>query len=430
MTGFELWRRAMVGALLFGRGWVWIDRDELRRPIGLYNLLPDRTEYYRHQGRLCVMSEVDGEIEALDAADVLVIEGVALTEAECPGVVKAARQDLALALATRSFGSSFFTHNATLGGILQAPTGAPTAIVKQYEDAIDKRYRGSKRAFRTLVLEDGFKWQSTQASPKETQLTELDDATTRAIARWFCLAPSRVGARESVSYNSNESDRKAYVDQTLSHWLMSIQTQATTKLLSEDEYENDTHKIEHQVNALLYADAKTLSEIGNRGILNGTYCADEVRDWSNMNPRPDGLGGIYYQPLNMIRAGTQPPEADPPTPDDQPTDPAPDTSTDTRAQPMLEELRSAALACLSSAVERAARRLRIAGERRKPLTDERSAIADYVDREATLCRAAGLDVAGNLVDRLIHDAESAAGHGDPATWDGFLASVRYLLPPL
>ena len=32
-----------------------------------------------------------------------------------------------------------------------------------------------------------------------------------------------------------------------------------------------------------------------------------------MNPLPDGKGKIYLQPLNMIEAGTEPPEPAPPT---------------------------------------------------------------------------------------------------------------------
>ena len=56
-ASFILWRRLVFHALIWGNGYLWIDRNGRGDPIGLYNLLPDRTGPEVVKGELLYVTE-------------------------------------------------------------------------------------------------------------------------------------------------------------------------------------------------------------------------------------------------------------------------------------------------------------------------------------------------------------------------------------
>ena len=90
--------------------------------------------------------------------------------------------------------------------------------------------------------------------------------------------------------------RRDYYDGALSHWCHAISSEFTTKLLTQAERDQGFY-IEHNINALLWADAKTRSEIAIAGIQNGRFSPNETRGWENLDGY-DG-GDEFYIPLNM-----------------------------------------------------------------------------------------------------------------------------------
>jgi HK97 family phage portal protein len=317
------WRRLLVHALIWPRGYGWIERDPAGVPIGLYNLLPDRTELLRTSvdKRLWVVSEIQGRPVAFDPWDVLIVENLSLDECLAFGPLKAARHNVGLQLAKRNFTSRFFSNGLHAGGILQVPPGASDKARDKVEKAILERFNKSN-AFKTLVLRDGFKWHSTTIEPDKAQMDRVEEQEVRNIARFYRMSPSRLGVKESVSYNSDEAARRAYYDETLSYWLTAIKSECNLKLLSTAERENRTRTIDYRVEAWLWANTEQLMRMGTLGIQWGVFNRDEVRRWFNYNPIPDGVGKQFLQPLNMAEAGKEPE----PAPEDSP--PANDQSQD------------------------------------------------------------------------------------------------------
>lgn len=305
-SSLAFWRRLLVHALLWPRGWAWIDRDRTGRPIGLYNLLPDRTWYARVADRLWVVSDVGGRLEAFDTADVLAIENVSIDESDSFGPLKAARHNIGLQLAHRKFNSRFYSHGCHAGGILQVPPGAQDKAIKKVRDSIERHRSGGDESFRALVLRDGFKWHQTTVSPDDAQAGETAEAEVRNVARFYRMSPSRLGVKESISYNSEEAARRAYHDETLSYWLTAIKSECNLKLLTEDQRIRRTHYCDYNVAALLWADTQTVMAVGAQGVQWGIFNRDEVRSWFNLNPIPGGAGQQFLQPLNMTAAGADP----------------------------------------------------------------------------------------------------------------------------
>ncbi|WP_417745074.1 phage portal protein [Rosistilla oblonga] len=321
VSAFKFWRRLMSQALLWNNGWAWIERSASGKPIGLYNLLSDRTTYGRtRDGRLCVHTEVGGRLWELRTDDVLHIEGVSIDGESGEELVRLFRHDFGLALAARKFKSKFFKGGANLGGILMVPPNANPDNVKKVRSNIDKKFSGDSDSFKTLVLRDGYKWLGTQVDPEKASVSSINEDGIRSVAQMYNLDASIFGLKSSVSYNSRETAKQDYHDSALTPWLVGIKSECTLKLLSDEEQAEDSHLIDYNINAMQWTDASTRAEIATKGINSGRYSPNETRSWENMNAY-DG-GDVWYQPLHMTTVGTNAddeyegePDADPETDD-------------------------------------------------------------------------------------------------------------------
>ncbi|QDV56506.1 phage portal protein [Rosistilla oblonga] len=304
VSAFKFWRRLMAQALLWNNGWAWIERSASGRPIGLYNLLSDRTGYGRDKktGQLCVHTEVGGKLWQLLPDDVIHVEGVSIDCEAGESILRLFRHDFGLALAARKFKSKFFKGNANLGGILMVPPGSNPDNVRKVRNKLDAKMSGeSNESFKTLVLRDGYKWLGTQVDPQKASVSSIDEDGIRSVAQMYNLDPSLFGLKSSVSYNSREMAKQDYHESALSPWLVGIKSECQLKLLSDAEREADTHLIDYNINAMQWTDAKTRAEIASKGIQSGRYSPNETRSWENMNAY-DG-GDVWYQPLHLATVG-------------------------------------------------------------------------------------------------------------------------------
>lgn len=307
VSSYKFLRRFVACGLMWGNSYAYIDRTPTGKVLGFYQLLPDRTCMARIGGKLKCLTEVStptggAMLETIDAANVLHIEGLSINGIEGINIGRAFREDFLIALSSKRFTSKFFGNNMTSSGILQAPPGASSDAIKKVAKKIEDK-SGSDSAFKTIVLRDGFKWFSTQIDPQKAQLTETNEEGARNVARMFNISPSKLGLKDSTSYNSEEAATSDYFDGALSHWLLSVSTEITTKCLTAQERSEGLYA-EHNINALLWADASTRSQIGIAGITNGVYSPNEVRSWNN----DDGYegGDQYYMPMNIAPVGSKP----------------------------------------------------------------------------------------------------------------------------
>lgn len=301
-TAFKVFRRWYNHALLWGNGYLWASRSPGGRVDELINLVPDRTAPYRIGGVLYIKTEVNGELWRLPAEDVLHLEGVCVDNATGIEILSNFRHDFGLALAARKFTSKFFANGAHLGGILQVPSTSTPKAVRKVQNSLDQKMVDQRRSFKTLVLRDNYRWQATTVEPEKAQVTEIDEAGVRNVARMFNLSPAHLGVKESVSYNSREQERLDYHSSTLGPWLHQALGEFNTKLLSKTEQERGVF-IDYNVNALLWADAKTRSEIAKSGIESGRFSPNETRAWENYNGYEGGEK--HWQPANMNQMGDE-----------------------------------------------------------------------------------------------------------------------------
>ena len=298
LTAFDFWRNVMVHALIWNNAYVFIARNNRTDPVGLFNLLPDRTTIERKDGQCYYVTEVtfgDGRHKTvpIPSADVLHIRGLSVDGLAGVQLLEAARDSWGLGLAAQGFASKFFKHGVRVGGILELPIGTTPNNAKQLEEGFRKYHEGEENWFKTAILRDGAKFHSTSVAPNDGQMNETREQQVRDTARLFNLAPSRLGLADSVSYNSKTEDNQSYLDSTLSPWMAAICAQCWAKLLSANQQMADTHYFEHNTSSLLKMNQLLRSQSYAIGIRNGWMSPNEVRKAENMPPREDGQGDDF-----------------------------------------------------------------------------------------------------------------------------------------
>ena len=174
------------------------------------------------------------------------------------------------------------------------------------KESFHKEYAGVRNSGKTIVLEEGCKFNKTSIPPEEAQFLETRQFAVPEICRWFRMPPNKVAdMTRAQGWSTLEQTNTDYVTDTLMPWFVRWEQEIYRKLLTKDEKKQGIF-VRHLANALLRGDiaARTTSYTAGRN--GGWFCADDIREMEDLNPLPDGKGQIYLQPLNMVEAGTEP----------------------------------------------------------------------------------------------------------------------------
>lgn len=312
----KFWRRFMVHALLWNRAFAYIERDDNGTPIGLYNLLPDRTgpERVRLPGQrdpqLIYVTEAGQDaavrLRALYPSEVLHVEGITTDNLDGCDLVESARNSWGLGLAAERFSSRFFKNGLRSSGILELPREMTKPAQDNVEEGFRKKHEGPDNWFKTVVLRDGAKFHSVQVKPEEGQVHELREDQVRDVARWFNLQPSKLGLADSVSYNSKTEDNQAFLDDTLAIWLLLMTSECDLKLLAAAE--QASHFFEHNTGALLRLNPVQRHAVYATGIRAGMYSPNDCRARENLPPRE---GGDSYADVTRPQGAAAPAKTEP-----------------------------------------------------------------------------------------------------------------------
>lgn len=302
--------------ITWGNAYCEIERDQMNRPFWLWPITPDR---------VCVERDADGRIvyrvknqggndSILPAADVLHIRGLGFDGLIGYSVIRMAAQSIGLGVAMRDFGSSFFGNGANLGASLSHPKSLSPEARKHLEDSLQKR-AGGKNALKTLVLEEGLKYERIGIPPEEAQFLESRKFETLEICRWYGVPPHKIAALDRATWNNIEHQALEYITDTLQFPITQFEEEVNLKLFGRQQ--RGLFYTKFNLAALLRGDLKTRYEAYQIAHDRGWLNADEIRELEEMNPIPGGLGKIYLVPSNfttreLMKAGPVQTSATPP----------------------------------------------------------------------------------------------------------------------
>lgn len=308
MTALQLRETLTAHALTWGNGYVYKVDDSRGVVRELWPLLPDRTFTRRDPST----REIYYETEAPDsdqrfrlrADQVMHLAGLGFNGIYGYSPIALHRQAIGLGLAAEEFGARFFGQGTNLGGFITHPG----PLSAQARERLQKdpvfglpRYQGLSRTHLWAILEEGMKPEKIGIPPDEAQFIETRKFSVTEIARIFRVPPHKIQDLERATFSNIEEQSIDYVVSTLRPWLVRWEQAIQMKLMSAD------HKrkffAEHLVDGLLRGNSAARHASYMSGRQWGYYSADDIREFENLNPLPDGQGDIYLQPANMSPAG-------------------------------------------------------------------------------------------------------------------------------
>ncbi len=295
MGAYDFKQALMICALLWGNGYAEIQYDQNGRPVALWPIPPwrvtltddfgvNRTAYGR--ARYYRVIDDTGGTRRVNLNRMLHIKGISGDGLLGWMFATYAREALGLAIAAHNFTSSFFANGAALSGVLTVQDAMKAPEFEDFVNRIRKQYEGATKAHKMLALDRSATFASLSSDPKNTQLLETIQFSVEEIARYFRVTPHKIGHLLRSTFNNIESLDLDHYKSTLRPRLVQLEQEMMRKLLTEGEQES--HVIEHMVDAILRADFKTRTEGYASGITNGWLNRNEVRAMENLNPVDGG----------------------------------------------------------------------------------------------------------------------------------------------
>jgi HK97 family phage portal protein len=287
MAPRTLRKTATAGALLWGNGYVEIQRDGAGRPVGLWPLLPWATHPDRREDRLTFRTNIDGRSFEIDHSDVLHVMDFSLDGYVGLSPIQQARAAVGLAQAAESFGSKFFANDAKSGGFLQIPGKISAKAGENIRRSMDEQ-GGLDNAHRIKVLEEGMKYVATTISPDDAQFLSTREFQIGEMARMynvplFLLQHSEPG---TVWGSGMEQMHTAFVVHSLSPWTNVWEQEINRKMFSEDELDQG-YFAKFNMDALLRGDSAGRAAYYNAGITAGWLTIPEAREMEDLDALPD-----------------------------------------------------------------------------------------------------------------------------------------------
>lgn len=296
LTKFELIELLMGYVLLWGNSYSWRDRDGLGRQMGLIPLHPSRVRPgLTSKGEK--VYELDGKNGFTDY-EILHIPGFGFDGIGGISPVSAARQGIGLALAAEEFGARLFANGALSTGILTSDQ----RLNPEQADALMARWKqkrtGLDKAFDTIVLDSGLKYQQLTIPPEDAQFLESRSFQVSEIARMFGVPPHMLmDTDKATSWGTGiEQQSIGFLVFTLRPWLVRVEQRFTEILKPEPVYAQFT------VEGLLRSDSAARAAFYREMWSLGVLSTNEIRALEEMPPVPGG--DVRYRPLNMGELGS------------------------------------------------------------------------------------------------------------------------------
>lgn len=310
MTAFVLKQTLQAHALMYGNGYAYIFRDRVGRPVEILPLDPTATFPVRENGELLYVTQYRyagrEERRKLPPGDVFHLAGLGFDGLIGYNVITVARNVIGLSLGMRSYTSRFFSNNACPGVVLEFPG----TVTKQQHDVLRKvweeMHRGIDRAHRVAVIGGGGKVSRISVEADKAQLVQARQHSVREIANILGVPAYKLGDPEHRTFSSTEQADKDYLAEALDPWMVAWESEAWSKLLTEEEKSADEYFFEFQRAALIRVDHRSETESLIAEVNNGLLSVDEARAIRNRPALPDGLGSRYRIPANIMTMDGRP----------------------------------------------------------------------------------------------------------------------------
>lgn len=306
MTRFE-WLELLLGhVLLWGNAYCLLTYDGNGKPY-LLPLHPSTVKPSRSKGiKSYEVETIPGPLFDADLrgnnprARILHIPGFGFDGVKGISAIKAARQGLGLALAAEEFGARLFANGALSTGIVTTDKSIGEPQMKALAAQWEQKRKGLDKAFQTIFLDGGLKYQQLTIPPEDAQFLQSRTFQIDEIGRWYGVPSFMLNSTEkSTSWGTGiEQQQIGFLKFTLSSWLERFEQRFTKLLPPEPAY------AKFGVEGLLRGDSAARAAFYKEMWMIGALSINDILRFEDMPPVAGG--DVHYVPLNMIALGATP----------------------------------------------------------------------------------------------------------------------------
>lgn len=295
----QLGRETMIGhMLLWGNAYAEIVRDGFGEVAAIWPISPNRIRPKLENGKILYEISVDGEQITLPRERILHIPGLGFDGMVGYSVVSMAKKSFGLGMALETFGSLYFGQGTHPGVIISHPGQLSAQAHANLEASLSTSHAGLGQSHRLMLLEENMKIEKVGIPPEDSQFLESRQFHIAEIARWFNLPPHKLKDLSRSSFSNIESEQISFVTDSILPWLIRIEQQYNSQLLTQNERYSQKLFTRHNVDGLLRGNAQTRAEYYRVMFSIGAMSVNDVRakeGWDEVEG-----GDERFIPLNMI----------------------------------------------------------------------------------------------------------------------------------
>lgn len=230
----------------------------------------------------------------IQGSDVFHVRGLTLDGLTGLNRVAYARQGYEFSLLLETHGTNTFRNGAFPNAALETDGQFETREeAKKVLDEFNEIHSGAGSNAKVLLLTDGLKFKPISLSYPDLEFLENRKFQKKEIVGlMFGIPIDLMSSGDTTTFASAQEFNQSFVTFTLAPIVVSIEEAINRDIIGRNGVKQGYYaKI--NVNGLLRADFEKRMAGYVSGINAEIYCPDEVRELEDMNPRADGLGGVY-----------------------------------------------------------------------------------------------------------------------------------------
>lgn len=298
-------KKQMVKDYLFsGASYTKVERDR-NEVIALYNLPIQEISVtkYRQLYRTNAVISISYSNTKLDfqPEELIIVLKDSDDGVTSSGILKNNADTLRLALDEQDYTSGILKNGALPIGVLKATSRLTEKAITSLRNSWESLYGGSKKAGKTIILEEGLDYHPISMKPNEMDLTNSRKNTISEIARIFNVPESMINSSAN-KYASNEQNNIYFLQYCISPIITSIESALNKTLLLESE-KQEGYYFRFDVSELLRTTEKEKIEATVTAMTKGLTSINEARSKLDL-PKLDvdyftwNLGSVFYNPKN------------------------------------------------------------------------------------------------------------------------------------
>lgn len=318
MTAFDFRRTLLAHSLAFQGGFAEVVRNGLGEVMELWPMDPTRIRIRRVQEVYTLFptaapNDIIYEYHYSDAAyavlrpeQVLHVHCLAFDGIAAAEITLIAKEAIGAAIAVQRQNATFFGNGAVISGSIEVPGAISKNALANLRESFRLRHEGPNNANKTLILEEGAKYNAMGSDPERSQMVQSMEFHVSNIARLFRMPPHKIQDLSRATFSNIESQGREYVGDCLMGHSVGFEQAAKLRLLS-GLTERDVW-FRHDFRDLLRAESDGMASWYNQMFNVGAMSQNDIRAMEGLPPIQNG--DDYYISRAMGRVQDNQPEDD------------------------------------------------------------------------------------------------------------------------